>query len=1129
MSDGAFFLGLMLERGGGEGKNSPYVRRTRAALRMACRVSGFKQKRLGLGLLGLGAAMSGVVFSAPTANANELGLSSGRWVIDGNVAPYDTWREGVDIWRFTVGGSASDPSAVMVIQGGVIINATNPPSENLAATNNVGSIAGGSLNILGPETDVSAGNYFFIGVRADETGQIVVSDGAMLQSSQVRVGHRGDGSFIASGAGTRWITRGDGANSYVVVGANTGSNGSLLVTDGAVAEVESFLSIGGAGTGRATISENATVTTQSELRVGMGGTGDGALTIESGGRVNANFAYIGNGGVGTVSVDGAASRLAVTDELFLGGGTIGVGARNGTLDVLNGGLVTAKKLHVGFSGTGAVLVAGRGSQLRVEDEIILGENAGSVGTMSVNPGGLVSTDVALVGGAGKGRIDVAGPGSQFLVNDTGYLANAAGSEGRLNVTDGAAASFATIHAGYRGDGAIDIGGPGSGLTVTDTMYVGTYGGATGLVSVHDGASLTTNRAVIAESGLGMVSVAGAGSTWTIAEELILGSATGSGTLDIGNDALVVADTISFGEGDAAGKGAIHVGGAVLAVGQVQRNGGASADLLIDGGTLTIIRDQDALFDGMGADDVTFGLSGATFDTQSFDVRTVAQLNGAGSFTKLGSGTLTLGELAAYAGDTEVIEGTLAAGGANLFSSASAYSTGPDGTLLLNGFDQTVNAVDNSGTIRFGGMSAGTLLTVTGNYEGTGGRLEFNTVLGDDASATDMLVVRGDTSGNSLVRVNNVGGTGAETTGDGIRIIRVDGSSAADAFVLAGPAIAGAYGYELFQNGISDPTDGDWYLRSAGLAPTVPVYENYPQVLLGMVELPTLRQRVGNRHWAAMTGAGFANGAIENGIWTRIEGAYSHVEAGASTADVSYDADTWLVQVGLDGQFYEGATGRLIGGLTAQYARSSADIFSRLGDGDNTTDSYGIGATLTWYGETGLYVDAQAHMATLRSDLSAAGVGAIGDGIHGSGYALSLETGQRIALDGAWSLTPQAQLAYGSVDFDAFTDPFGARVSLQKGDSLKGRLGAALNYDDATADSQVYGIANLTYEFLDGTSVAVSGIDLAFEPQRFGGEAGIGGSYNWAGGQYSLHGEALASTSFEGSYGFKGTIGFTAGF
>ena len=109
--------------------------------------------------------------------------------------------------------------------------------------------------------------------------------------------------------------------------------------------------------------------------------------------------------------------------------------------------------------------------------------------------------------------------------------------------------------------------------------------------------------------------------------------------------------------------------------------------------------------------------------------------------------------------------------------------------------------------------------------------------------------------------------------------------------------------------------------------------------------------------------------------------------------------------------------------------------------------------------------------------------------------------------------------------------FGATVSLDSGDSLKGRIGVALNHDAGSAESRshVYGIANLTYEFLDGTAVDVAGVNVAFEPDAFGAELGLGGAYEWAGGKYALYGEALAQSSFEGSYGVKGTVGFSTTF
>jgi outer membrane autotransporter protein len=129
-----------------------------------------------------------------------------------------------------------------------------------------------------------------------------------------------------------------------------------------------------------------------------------------------------------------------------------------------------------------------------------------------------------------------------------------------------------------------------------------------------------------------------------------------------------------------------------------------------------------------------------------------------------------------------------------------------------------------------------------------------------------------------------------------------------------------------------------------------------------------------------------------------------------------------------------------------------------------------------------------------------------------------------------------QLAYASADFDDFVDPFGASVKLSKGESLEGRAGVALGRDHAWKNeagravrAHVYGITSLTYEFLDGATVAVAGMDLVAEPQKFGAELGLGGTYNWNDERYALHGELLASTSFDGSYGYKGTVGLTVGF
>lgn len=79
---------------------------------------------------------------------------------------------------------------------------------------------------------------------------------------------------------------------------------------------------------------------------------------------------------------------------------------------------------------------------------------------------------------------------------------------------------------------------------------------------------------------------------------------------------------------------------------------------------------------------------------------------------------------------------------------------------LSGYGGVAGNVTNSGTLDLRADAPGNVLTVVGNYTGNNGTLLMNTVLGDDSSATDKLVIKGDASGQIRVAVTNAGGTGA---------------------------------------------------------------------------------------------------------------------------------------------------------------------------------------------------------------------------------------------------------------------------------------------------------------------------------------------------------------------------------
>ena len=470
-----------------------------------------------------------------------------------------------------------------------------------------------------------------------------------------------------------------------------------------------------------------------------------------------------------------------------------------------------------------------------------------------------------------------------------------------------------------------------------------------------------------------------------------------------------------------------------------------------------------------------------------------------------------------------------------------------GAGILGGTGTIFGDVTNAGTIA-PGNSIGTL-TIAGNYTGTGGTLEVEAVLGGDASPTDRLVVTGNTAGTTNVTVINLGGGGAQTT-EGIKIVDVGGVSAGS-FSLLGDyvfegdqaVVGGAYAYRLYQGGVSTPADGDWYLRSALLnpagvgigmvyAPSVPLYETYAGVLQTLNEFGTLRQRSSGR----ATDDGQAETDPAKAIWTRINGTHAHFNPRTSTTGTEYDVDTWTMQAGIDGMLHESGSGALIGGVSFHFDTASAAIYSRFGKGNIDTTGYGFDGTLTWYGNSGFYVDAQAAVTWYDSNLNSRTLqSTLADGNDGFGYGLSVEAGQKIALTRQWSLTPQAQLAYSSVRFDDFTDAYGAAVSLDDADSLTGRLGISADYDrdwkDATGKisrSKFYGIANLYYDFLDGSEVDVSGLSVVSKNQPLWGGLSLGGSRSWSDDRYAVYAEAFARTSLK-DFGDSNAIGAKVGF
>ncbi|MEN8491373.1 autotransporter outer membrane beta-barrel domain-containing protein, partial [Brucella melitensis] len=601
------------------------------------------------------------------------------------------------------------------------------------------------------------------------------------------------------------------------------------------------------------------------------------------------------------------------------------------------------------------------------------------------------------------------------------------------------------------------------------------------------------------------------------------------------------------------------------------NAFGSGPLTVQAGAKADLHDLNTSVGGLiGAGDVTLG-SGTLTVNQGFDSIFSGVISGDGGLNKSGAGQLTLSGANTYGGATTIDGGVLLQGESGAFSSSSAYRTGASGTVDLGGFDTNMASLDNAGLVNFGGTGCATL-HIADNYVGHNGIVAINTVLGDDNSLTDMLKVEGNTSGTTSLKVINRGGVGMQTA-NGIKVVEVVGQSDG-VFSLLGDfttadkqqaVVAGAYAYTLHQGSV-DNLDGDWYLRSQlkdtptptptpqpQFNPGVPLYEGAVQNMQRLNRLPTLQQRVGNSYWngpsypaieqgGAPAGADPASSPVagvvtsDNGIWARIGGDYSKLQSSRSLTNMSQNIRTVIIQSGVDGKFYEADTGKLIGGINALYGSAISRINSPSGDGDATTSAWGLGGTLTWYGESGFYVDGQAQINWYNNDYNSdtAGKG-LADDKKATGYAVSIETGQRFNIGERWSVTPQAQLMWSKLSMDTFNNIWEANVSLNDSDSLIGRAGVALDYRNAWQDdagqivhTNIYVTANIYQEFMGNGRVGVADTTFSVKQDVTWGGVGLGGSYAWADNKYLIYGEGAINTSlnnFADSYDVRGTLGF----
>lgn len=397
----------------------------------------------------------------------------------------------------------------------------------------------------------------------------------------------------------------------------------------------------------------------------------------------------------------------------------------------------------------------------------------------------------------------------------------------------------------------------------------------------------------------------------------------------------------------------------------------------------------------------------------------------------------------------------------------------DALTYLSGV--TVNgSLDNSaGTASLENGKAGDTLTVNGDYTG-GGTVVLETEMNGDASATDQLILNGNTSGDTALAVVPVSGIG-QATETGIKVVDFAAdpqnyNNAAN-FHLAGDQQyinMGAYDYSLVQD------NQDWYLRSQVVTPDpqpepdpdvqpqpapqpqpepVPGGDNFTPVLNPKTGSYVSNLRIANNAFS-MTAQDHAGAAHDN-IKLRVESAH---ESSTFSNQIDSSNDTTVAQISANFLRDNVGDGEILAGVVGGYSNSHGESTSALTGrkSDNDIQGYAAGLTASWYQDArdhqGAYLDSWLQYAWFDNSVSEDGTG--DDNYHSSGLLASLEGGYRFTLmqgdQWNWTLQPQAQVTYQGVKQKDFTASNQSKVTQEGDNNVQTRLGLRSEWDIHTA-------------------------------------------------------------------------------
>ena len=1094
-------------------------------------------------------------YGAYALSGGQIGIAGGSSVTTTGYMAYGLYatESGSKIsttdTAITVNGSSS--SAIRAENGGVINLAGGSVSAPLLTAGGGALFAWNSATIVADNVTVTAGGSSGSGAQANAGGFIELTGGSVTTT-----GTSGHGLYtIGTGAsltanGTSVSTSGtDAVGAYALQGNMVLTNVVINTTgqggDGAVVDKASSLTMTGGSitTGNSQayglISISGSTLTATNVDVTTNGASSIGATAQFGATLTLNGGSIttsGNSSTGLFSIgqSGTAGASLIVDDVTVttsGTNSHGAAVRGGSsLTIKNGSSITT-------TGPGSAALYSSAYDINpstvtvTDSSLTSGQSVGIYVTGTGTTLNATLSDSSLNGATAawqvvsNGTLNLTASDGSVLtgaaLKDTGSISNLVLQSGSTWIMNGPSAltSF-TLDAGTLRYGAattIDV--------ATGQITLGTGGGTIDT----NGFNATLNELI---GGAGALTKEGAGTLVLTGNNTYSGDTTvNAGTLAgniASNTNLMVAGGATYdGTGAPRVVNALNGGGTVINTDGLTAQSGSFGGTIEGGGSLTkdgagtLTLSGNNSYSGdtainAGTLEITGTLGNGNYSgnianngllvfNQDHDQSLSGVISGTGDLTKDGSGTLRLSGANTYSGVTKVEAGTLQAGAAGTFSPNSDMEVAGAGTLDLNGYDQEVAGLSNAGLIRMG-AAPGTVLTVNSNYAGSGGTIAMNTVLNDDSSPTDKMVVKGNVSGQTALDIHSAGGSGNVTV-HGIEIVEVGGTSSQDSFKLAGgqPSIpAGIYEYVL-QKGGTAKTGDSWYLVSSvktnpppvnppPVNPSAPsnVPNSSPPALQpiyrpgatsyvaaqflnagqGFQQLYTLHQRVGEHR----------NLPEERQTWARTS--YSSSQEDGKTR-YGYDQDTIGLQIGQEFIARRSGHATQRAALAFDYGYTKADFSDSIRPlvglnektGEGNAEAWAFEGYFTQIYDGGAYFDIVGQAAALRNEYAIFESDGSRYKANQNGWraGISGEAGYPLWQSDKWALEGHGQLSYQYASYADFEDRAAKKISDADAHSLRARLGTRLARELVKKEKrslEAYGVVNLVADLIQPAGVDV---------------------------------------------------------